>query len=34
LPAGEYHWRVVSEQYDHGRFYETVGPVRTFTLAK
>ena len=34
LPPGDYYWRVVSEQYDHGRFYETVGPVRTFTLAK
>jgi predicted phage tail protein len=34
LPAGDYFWRVVSEQYDHGRFYETIGAVRTFTLAK
>jgi hypothetical protein len=34
LPPGDYYWRVVSEQYDHGRFYETSGPVRTFTLAK
>ncbi len=34
LPPGEYYWRVVSEQYDHGRFYETSGPVRTFTLAE
>lgn len=34
LPPGDYYWRVVSEQYDHGRFYETVGPIRTFTLAK
>lgn len=34
LPPGDYYWRVVSEQYDHGRFYETNGPVRTFTLAK
>lgn len=34
LPAGDYYWRVVAEQYDHGRFYVTAGPVRTFTLAK
>ena len=34
LPPGDYYWRVVSEQYDRGRFYETNGPVRTFTLAK
>jgi hypothetical protein len=34
LPAGDYYWRVVSEQYDRGRFYETSGPVRAFTLAK
>lgn len=33
LPPGEYHWRVVSEQYEHGRFYETPGPIRDFTLA-
>lgn len=34
LPPGDYYWRIVSEQYDQGRFYETVGAVRTFTLAK
>ncbi|WP_206956499.1 FecR domain-containing protein [Trinickia acidisoli] len=33
LPAGDYYWRVVSEQYDHGRFYETMGPVSSFVLA-
>lgn len=34
LPAGDYYWRVVSEQYERGRFYETAIPLRTFTLAK
>ena len=34
LPAGDYYWHVVSEQYEGGRFYETTGPVRMFTLAK
>lgn len=33
LPAGDYYWRVVAEQYDHGRFYETPGAVHAFTLA-
>lgn len=33
LPPGDYHWRVVAEQYEHGRFYETPGPIRDFTLA-
>jgi len=33
LPPGDYYWRVVAEQYDGGRFYETFGPVRAFTLA-
>ncbi len=33
LPPGDYYWRVVAEQYDRGRFYETSGPVRAFTLA-
>ena len=33
LAPGDYHWRVVAEQYDHGRFYETPGPIRDFTLA-
>ena len=33
LPPGDYHWRVVAEQYDQGRFYETPGPIRDFTLA-
>lgn len=33
LPAGDYYWRVVAEQYDHGRFYETAGSVHAFTLA-
>lgn len=33
LPSGNYYWRVVAEQYDHGRFYETLGPLREFTLA-
>ncbi|RDU96831.1 FecR domain-containing protein [Trinickia dinghuensis] len=34
LPAGEYYWRALSEQYEGGRFYETIGPVHAFTLAK
>ena len=34
LPPGDYYWRVVSEQYEQARFYETTGPVRMFTLAK
>ncbi|WP_116137602.1 FecR domain-containing protein [Trinickia diaoshuihuensis] len=34
LPAGDYYWRIVSEQYEQARFYETAGPVRMFTLAK
>lgn len=33
LPPGDYYWRVVAEQFDRGRFYETLGPVRAFTLA-
>jgi hypothetical protein len=33
LPPGDYYWRVVAEQYEHGRFYETPGPLRDFTLA-
>jgi hypothetical protein len=33
LPPGDYYWRVVAEQYEHGRFYETPGPIRDFTLA-
>lgn len=33
LPAGDYYWRVVAQEYDHGRFYDTPGAVHTFTLA-
>ncbi|WP_442808783.1 FecR domain-containing protein [Trinickia soli] len=33
LPPGDYYWRVIAEQHEHGRFYETPGPVREFTLA-
>ncbi|TAM55885.1 MAG: peptidase M23 [Paraburkholderia sp.] len=33
LPPGDYYWRVIAEQYEHGRFYQTIGPVREFTLA-
>lgn len=34
LPAGVYYWTVVAEQFENGRFYETVSPVHSFTLAK
>lgn len=34
LPPGDYYWCVIAEQYEHGRFYQTVGPVREFTLAR
>lgn len=33
LQAGDYYWRVIAEQYDKGRFYETPGAVHAFTLA-
>lgn len=33
LPAGDYYWRIIAEQHEHGRFYETPGPIREFTLA-
>ncbi|GLU31051.1 peptidase M23 [Trinickia caryophylli] len=33
LPAGVYHWTVVAEQFENGRFYETPAGVRSFTLA-
>lgn len=33
LPPGDYYWCVIAEQYEDGRFYQTIGPVREFTLA-
>jgi hypothetical protein len=33
LPAGEYYWTVVAEQFENGQFYETASRVRSFTLA-
>jgi len=34
LPAGDYYWMIVAEQFENGRFYEKNSSVRSFTLAR
>jgi hypothetical protein len=34
LPAGDYYWTIVAEQFENGRLYEKSSAVRSFTLAR